>query len=123
VQIPVEDQIKDCQTLIEYFTGMSMTAKTGEEEEDYFVGTKDRSEFKKGPKAHSITVTGKMASSSSIDFSFNTYSTLRSMSILPPSSPSDVPRVVENLKTRKTKLEEFAGIQQNLLEPIEGAKQ
>jgi hypothetical protein len=80
--------------------------KTGEEEE---VGTKDRSEFKKGSKAHSTTVTGEMSSSSSIDLPFYT-STLRSLSILPPSSPSDVPRVVENLKTRKARLEEIEKI-------------
>jgi hypothetical protein len=97
-----------------------MTAKAGEEEEDYFVGTEDRIEFKKGPKAHSTTVAGKMSSSSSIDLSSDMQSTLHSMFIPPPSGAWEVPRVVENLKTRKAKLEEFAGIQQNLLEPTEG---
>jgi len=118
--VQIDDQIDDCQTLIEYFSGASTTAmvdfvplvKTGEEEEDYFVGTKDGSEFKKQPKAHSTTVTGEMSSSSSIGFPFYT---LHSLSILPPSSPSDVPRVVESLKTRKARLEMIAKIQQNLL--------
>jgi hypothetical protein len=124
----IKGQIDDCQTLIEYFSGMSATAmgnlmplvKTGEEEEDYFFGTKARSEFKKA-KAHSATVGGEMSSSSSINLPPNTRSTLRSLSILPPSSPSDIPRVVENLKARKARLEEIAEIQQNLFKPVDGA--
>ena len=111
---PIGKQIYDLQKLIDYFSGMSTTAKTGEEEEVYFVGTKDGGEFKKGPTAHSTTVTGEMSSSSSFDLSFDTASTLRSLSILPPSSPSDVPRVVENLKTRKARLEEIAEIRRSL---------
>lgn len=119
-----KDQIDDCQTLIEYFSGMSTTAwinfvspVTGEGEEDYL---KDRSEFKKDPKAHSTTVTGEMSSSSITDPIY-ARSTLRSLSILPPSSQWDVPRVVQNLETRKAWLEEIAKIQ-NPLEPLDGAE-
>ncbi|KAF8506005.1 hypothetical protein F5888DRAFT_494561 [Russula emetica] len=108
----VEDQIDDCQTLIEYLSGISTSAmvnsvplvKTGEEEADYFVGIKDSS-----------TVTGEMSSSSSIDLPFYMGYSLHSLSILPPSSLSDVPRVVEKLKTRKARLEVIAKIQENLL--------
>jgi hypothetical protein len=125
--VQIEDQIDDCQRLIEYFSGMSTSAiiklvspvKTGEEEE---VDTKDtgRSGFKKGPKAHSTSVTGEMSSSSSINLPSYTRSTLHSLSIPRPSSPSDVPHVVENLKTRKARLEEIDKIQQSLLEPRPG---
>jgi hypothetical protein len=92
--------------------------KTGEEEQDYFVGTKDRSKFKKAPKAHSTTVTREMSRPSSIDIPSYKGSPLHSLSILPPSSPSDVSRVVKNLKTRKARLEEIAEIQQYLLTHI-----
>ena len=51
--VKTEDQIEDCQTLIEFFSAISTAAmvdfvplvKTGEEEEDYFVGTKDKEEL------------------------------------------------------------------------------
>ena len=71
---------------------------------------------------NSTTVTtGEMSSSSSIALPSNTLSTLRSLSILPPSTPSDVPRVVKNL--RKARLEEIAEIRQNLRGAIGGAEQ
>jgi hypothetical protein len=120
--VQIDSQIDDCQTLIEYFSGMRTTAmddlvplvetseSDSEEEEDNFVvvGTKDRSEFKKGSKAHDTTVTGKMPSSSSIDLPFYTRSALISLSIPPPSRPRDVALVVWNLKTKKARLEEIA---------------
>ena len=98
----VEDEIKDCQTLTEYFFGISTTAKTGE--------TKDGGEIKKG---HSTTVTGKKFPSFAV--SFDAPSALRSLLILPPSSPWDVLRVVDNLKTRKARLEEIAEVRRGLL--------
>jgi hypothetical protein len=107
--VQIEDQIDDCQMLIEYFSGMmSTTATVSFEPRDHSVSTKDRSEFKKGPKAHSTAVTGEISSSSSIDLPFSTRLALGSLSIVPPSSPPDLPRVVENLKTRKAQLEERA---------------
>jgi hypothetical protein len=120
--VQIDGQIDDCRMLIEYFSGMSTTAMNdpvplvetsesesdSEEEEDNFVGTKDRSEFKKGPKAHGTTVTGKMPSSPSIDLPFYTRSALISLSIPPPSRPRDVALVVWNLKTKKARLEEIA---------------
>ena len=113
----IKDQIDDCQMLIESISGMSTTARfdfvslvnTFEEEEDYFVGTKDRSEFKKGLKAQSTSVTGEMSSSSITDPIY-ARSTLRSLSIRSPSSPLDVARVVKNLWTTKARLEEIAKI-------------
>jgi hypothetical protein len=121
--VQIEDQIYDCQKMIESLSRMSTTAminfvKAGEEEVDPFVG-----EFKKGPKAHSnTTVTGDRDLSFYTDHPIYTLFVLRSLSILPPSSPSDIPRVIENLKTRKARLEEIAKIQQSLLEPIDGAE-
>ena len=58
-----------------------------------------------------------MSSSSSIDLPFYTRSILRSLSILPPFSPSDVPLVVSSLKARKAGLEVASSIQ-NLPEPM-----
>jgi len=124
-------QIEDCQTLIDYFSGKSTTAvisstkasyagpkldirqveaapdslvvrkKKGEEEESYFVGGKGKSKGKKGPKASGTDVTEAATSSSNVNVPFGTLSALLSLSIPPPSSQADVPRVVEDLKTKK----------------------
>jgi hypothetical protein len=124
-------EIEDCQTLIDYFSGKSTTAiipstapghtssmlaarqvaavpdnfiplkKKGEEEEDYFIGTKDRRKLKKGTKAHGTFGTGAISGSSSINVPLSTLSALQLLSILPPSSQADVHRVVEDLKTKK----------------------
>jgi hypothetical protein len=108
-------QIKDCQMLIDYFSGETRTAivpsatpgdtqpisagqqvaavpghfvrlkKTDEEEEDYFYW--------------------EMSNAPGIDLSLSTLSTLHSLSILPPSSQADVPRVIEDLKAKKARFE------------------
>jgi hypothetical protein len=78
--------------------------KKGEEEESYFVGGKGKNKGKKGPKANgaATAATGESPSSSSnVNLPFATLSALLSMSIPPPSSQADVPRVVEDLKTKK----------------------
>lgn len=124
-------QIEDCQTLIDYFSGKSTIAvvssakagyaepkleirqveatpgnfvphkKKGEEEEAYFVGGKGKNKGKKGPKTNGTAVAEAASSSSTVNVPFSTLSALLSLSIPPPSSQADVPRVVEDLKTKK----------------------
>ncbi|KAI0303240.1 hypothetical protein BC826DRAFT_984211 [Russula brevipes] len=124
-------QIEDCQTLVDYFSGKSTTAnvstakagyagpkleirqveaapdsfvlrkKKGEEEEAYFVGGKGKGKGKKGPKTNGTAVPEAASSSSNVNVPFGTLSALLSLSIPPPSSQADVPRVVEDLKTKK----------------------
>ena len=124
-------QIEDCQTLIDYFSGKTSTAvvstakagfaeptleirqvetapdsfvprkKKGEEEEAYFVGGKGKSKSKKGHKTVSSSPAEETSSPSRVNLPFSTLSALLSLSIPAPSSQADVPRVVEDLKTKK----------------------
>ena len=76
--------------------------KKGEEEESYFVGGgKGKGKGKKGPKANGTVAAEAPSGSSNVNLPFATLSALLSMSIPPPSSQADVPRVVEDLKTKK----------------------
>jgi DNA repair exonuclease SbcCD ATPase subunit len=76
--------------------------KKGEEEEAYFVGGKGKSKSKKGNKADANAPPVEATpSSSTVNVPFGTLSALLSLSIPPPSSQADVPRVVEDLKTKK----------------------
>jgi uncharacterized coiled-coil DUF342 family protein len=76
--------------------------KKGEEEEAYFVGGKGKSKSKKGHKADGgAPAEATPSSSSTVNVPFGTLSALLSLSIPPPSSQADVPRVVEDLKTKK----------------------
>ncbi|KAH9038844.1 hypothetical protein EDB84DRAFT_1415906 [Lactarius hengduanensis] len=80
--------------------------KKGEDEEAYFVGGgKGKGKGKKGgPKADGASnteATPPPSSSSNVSVPFATLSALLSLSIPPPSSQADVPRVVEDLKTKK----------------------
>lgn len=123
-------QIEYCQTLIDYLSGKSIVPGTttpvhaspmlatrqvaavadsivplkrrGEEEKDYFIGTKEGRRLKKGPMAHSTFVTGAMSSASSVNLPSSSLSALRLLSVLPPSSQADVPRVVKDLEAKKT---------------------
>ncbi|KAJ3835573.1 hypothetical protein EV361DRAFT_845470 [Lentinula raphanica] len=124
-------QIEDCQTLIESFSGKSsetgtlksvplvgkqelagvsklelrkvedvpegavVRKKKGEDEESYFVGGKGKSKGKKG-KANAPAET-----SSPLNLPFSTLTALSNFSIPPPTSNADIPRVIENLKTKK----------------------
>jgi hypothetical protein len=124
-------QIEDCQTLIDYFTGKSPTATTssektdytgpkldirqveaapgnfvprkkkGEDEEAYFAGGKGKSKGKKGHRANGAPTLEATPSSSRINVPFATLSALLTLSIPPPSSQTDILRVVEDLKTKK----------------------
>jgi len=79
--------------------------KKGEDEEAYFVGGgKGKGKGKKGgPKANDGTNAEATppSSSSNVNLPFATLSALLSLSIPPPSSQADVPRVVEDLKTKR----------------------
>jgi hypothetical protein len=75
--------------------------KKGEEEESYFVGGKGKNKGKKGPKTNGTAAADASSSSSNVNLPFGTLSALLSLSIPPPSSQADVPRVVEDLKTKK----------------------
>ena len=79
--------------------------KKGEDEEAYFVGGGkggNKGKGKKGPKANgAANVEATPPSSSTVNVPFATLSALLSLSIPPPSSQADVPRVVEDLKTKK----------------------
>lgn len=124
-------QIEDCQTLIDFLLGKSsgnvtykstplvekneitgvaklearqveavpegsvVRKKKGEEEETYFVGAKGKS---KGRKSTSNT---PASPSAALNLPFPTLSALMSLSIPPPASAADVPRVVEDLNTKK----------------------
>ncbi|KAI0269148.1 hypothetical protein BC834DRAFT_932144 [Gloeopeniophorella convolvens] len=81
--------------------------KKGEDEESYFVGGKGKGKGKKGPKANGAAAgaaaagTEATSSSSTVNVSFGTLTALLALSIPPPSSQADVPRVVEDLKMKK----------------------
>ncbi|KAH9179875.1 hypothetical protein EDB89DRAFT_2224848 [Lactarius sanguifluus] len=78
--------------------------KKGEDEEAYFVGGGKGKGKKGGPKADGASnteATPPSSSSSNVNIPFATLSALLSLSIPPPSSQADVPRVVEDLKTKK----------------------
>ncbi|KAG6873325.1 hypothetical protein C0995_000478 [Termitomyces sp. Mi166 len=123
-------QIEDCQTLIDFLTGKtsgnvtykstplvekneiagvaklevrqveavpegSIVRKKKGEEEAYFVGAKGKSKGKKN------TPSAPASSSATLNLPFPTLSALMSLSIPPPASAADAPRVVEDLKTKK----------------------
>jgi len=126
-----QGQIEDCQTLIDYFSGKSTGAvtlksvatqdraaipgvakldtrkvedmpagsvvrkKKGEDEESYFVGKKG-----KGKKGAAKPDAAPPASAS-LHIPLPTLTALLGMSIPPPASSADVPRVVADLNTKK----------------------
>ncbi|KAG5724339.1 hypothetical protein E4T56_gene16034 [Termitomyces sp. T112] len=123
-------QIEDCQTLIDFLSGKTsgnvtykstplvekneiagiaklevrqveavpegsiVRKKKGEEEEAYFVG-KGKSKSKKS------TSNTPASPSAALNLPLPTLSALMSLSIPPPASAADVPRVIEDLKTKK----------------------
>ncbi|KAJ3785472.1 hypothetical protein GGU10DRAFT_387452 [Lentinula aff. detonsa] len=124
-------QIEDCQTLIDSFSGKSsengalkstflvekqevagvskleirkvedvpegvvVRKKKGEDSDAYFVGGKGKNKGKK-TKAN-----GSAETASHLNLPFSTLSALLNFSIPPPTSSADIPRVIENLKTKK----------------------
>ncbi|KAJ3736342.1 hypothetical protein DFJ43DRAFT_1051657 [Lentinula guzmanii] len=124
-------QIEDCQTLIDSFSGKSsengalkstslvekqevagvskleirkiedvpegvvVRKKKGEDSDAYFVGGKGKNKGKK------TKTNGSAETASQLNLPFSTLSALLNFSIPPPTSSADIPRVIENLKTKK----------------------
>lgn len=123
-------QIEDCRTLIDAFSKgaqnseipqVTLSEKTDvvgvpkleirkveavaeglvvrkKEEEDYFVGGKGKKGKKGGAKTNG---SAESTSSSQLNIPLSTLSALLSLSIPPPTSSAEIPRVVEDLKTKK----------------------
>ena len=84
-------------------TGLVLKKKKGEIEENYFVAKKKPAVAKKGA---STPVSAPLkenpsASSQQLQLPFGTLSGLLALSIPPPANAGDVPRVVEDLKTKR----------------------
>ena len=78
--------------------------KKGEEEENYFVAKKKQPAPKKGtsnPPPAPPKEAGPSSNSQQLQLPFGTLSGLLALSIPPPANAGDVPRVVEDLKTKK----------------------
>jgi len=121
-------QIEDCQTLIDYFAGKQSgttptlpiskaehadepkhdirVVETGPQEgftaikrteESYFVGGKN----KKTKKGGAVKAASSAEGSGNLNIPLPTLSALLSLSIPPPMSNADIPRVVDDLKTKK----------------------
>ena len=78
--------------------------KKGDEEENYFVAKKKQLASKKGastPAPAPPKENGPSASSQQLQLPFGTLSGLLALSIPPPVNSGDVPRVIEDLKTKK----------------------
>ena len=88
---------------VEVPTGMVARKKKGEEEEAYFVAGKSK-KSKKGQKNsghNSPALSTPSTSSSQFHIPLPTLTALLSLSIPPPSSKDEIPRVVEDLRTKK----------------------
>lgn len=88
--------------------GLVLRKKKGADEESYFVGGKGKKGGKKGgPKAVSGSTTPEptavaaAAAATNVNVPLATLSALLSLSIPPPANSTDIPRVVEDLKTKK----------------------
>lgn len=86
-------------------SGMVARAKKGEDEEAYFVGKAKKS--RKGsnkPGAISVTRSASSGTESEgrLNLPLHILTALLSLSIPPPTSNADVPRVIENLQTKKS---------------------
>ncbi|KAF9075789.1 hypothetical protein BDP27DRAFT_1256552 [Rhodocollybia butyracea] len=86
-------EIRKVETVPE---GAVMRKKKGEDDDAYFVG-KGKSKGKKAP----AKANGTPTESSQLNLPFSTLSALLNFSIPPPTSSADIPRVIENLKTKK----------------------
>ena len=87
---------------VEVPTDLVARKKKGEEEEAYFVAGKGK-KSKRGPKAngHNSPALSTPSTSSSFHIPLSTLTALLSLSIPPPGSKDEIPRVVEDLKTKK----------------------
>jgi len=83
--------------------GLVVHKKKGDEEDAYFVGGKNKNKTKKGSsKANgSGTTTPTTPSNASLNVPLPTLAALLSLSIPPPASNLDLPRLIEDLNTKK----------------------
>jgi hypothetical protein len=79
--------------------GLVPRKKKGDNEENYFVGGKSKG--RKGSKPGTPTSSPASSSSTTLNIPFATLAALLELSIPPPASPADLPRAVEDLKTKK----------------------
>ena len=79
--------------------GIVVRKKKGEDEESYFVGGGKK---KGGKKAKPAASEDAPVASSQLNVPLPILTALLSLSIPPPASTADVPRVIEDLKTKKT---------------------
>ncbi|KAK1236590.1 multicopy suppressor of BFA (Brefeldin A) [Marasmius sp. AFHP31] len=90
--------------------GMVARKKKGEDEDNYFVAGKGKSKGNKKQSAKSNdNADAASTTSSQLNLPFSTLSALLTLSIPPPTSASDVPRVIENVKTKKAWFEANQG--------------
>jgi hypothetical protein len=85
-------------------TGLVLKKKKGEDNENYFVAKKKQPVPKKGASTPAPAPPKENSSSSNsqqLQIHFGTLSGLLALSIPPPANAGDVPRVVEDLKTKK----------------------
>jgi hypothetical protein len=85
-------------------TGLVLKKKKGENEENYFVAKKKPPPPKKGASTPAPAPPKENSSSSSsqqLQIPFGTLSGLLALSIPPPANAGDVPRVIDDLKTKK----------------------
>ncbi|KAJ3510988.1 hypothetical protein NLJ89_g4362 [Agrocybe chaxingu] len=80
--------------------GVVVRKKKGEEEDAYFVGGKSKAKGKKGSKASTAAQDGS-TSTSVLNVPLPTLAALLALSIPPPASGADTPRVIEDLGTKK----------------------
>ena len=88
---------------VEAPTDVIVRKKKGEEEEAYFVAGKGK-KSKRGPKTNgrnSPALSTPSTSNSQFHIPFPTLTALLSLSIPPPGSKDEIPRVVEDLKTKR----------------------
>lgn len=84
--------------------GVIVRKKKGEDEEAYFVGGKTKNKNKKGPKPSASPIQESAPStptSTALQVPLPTLAALTTLSIPPPASNDDVPRVIEDLTTKK----------------------
>ncbi|KAI5124970.1 hypothetical protein M0805_007396 [Coniferiporia weirii] len=82
--------------------GFVVRKKKGDDDEAYFVGGKNKKGKKSGAKATPANGDAAApASSGPLNIPLPTLSALLALSIPPPASPADVPRTIEDLKTKK----------------------
>ena len=86
--------------------GLVARKKKGEEEESYFVASKGKGKNKKNTSKTNGAASADAKDvapkdSGALNIPFATLSALLSLSIPPPASSADVPRVIEDLNTKK----------------------